>query len=392
MRRSAGLVPGGPVRLPRRAWAAPRCSSPRPAAFPGGDAPSRRPRRRHRRRVLEAASRIAWRIMTRSSPDLLRSSPATSSSRGRISEVYLDSSPLYNADDALSDRGLRSSGRPSPCPPPATTTPPRRDLGSVPDGLALPRLVAAARPARRPGGPERPEPVRPRSPRRPPPGHRPARRFPDGPLLVRLRRHPLDGPRRQQLRRLDGIRASGLVEREQLASAPPGFVAARGVPPAGVQLGAPPTTTSSRCGDHSRDDLRARRRRGRLRRHVHRYQRTKPLAFKVNPRPDGRMESPDGEVDGEWTLDDDYDEALKTVPRATVYVITGAGGDPARHRPRVPPRGLAAVHQAGPLDRPLVHGDGRNPRPAGDPAGRRRREGRRRLRRDPAAAGPKPGG
>ena len=59
--------------------------------------------------------------------------------------------------------------------------------------------------------------------------------------------------------------------------------------------------------------------------HVHEYQRTKPLTFKVRPWPDGRMQALDGRVDGEWTLDRDYDGSTRTVPRGVIYVITGAG-------------------------------------------------------------------
>ena len=60
--------------------------------------------------------------------------------------------------------------------------------------------------------------------------------------------------------------------------------------------------------------------------HVHQYQRTKPLTFKARPQPDGRPQARDGDVDGDWTLDRDYDGATRTVPRGVIYVITGAGG------------------------------------------------------------------
>ena len=66
--------------------------------------------------------------------------------------------------------------------------------------------------------------------------------------------------------------------------------------------------------------------------HVHEYQRTKPLTFKVRPRPDGRMQGPDGDVDGEWALDLAYDGIKQTVPRGVLYVITGAGARPCTTR------------------------------------------------------------
>ena len=39
--------------------------------------------------------------------------------------------------------------------------------------------------------------------------------------------------------------------------------------------------------------------------HVHEYQRTKPLTFKVRPGADGRLQAPNGQVEGEWALDRD---------------------------------------------------------------------------------------
>ncbi len=56
--------------------------------------------------------------------------------------------------------------------------------------------------------------------------------------------------------------------------------------------------------------------------HVHNYQRTFPLTFKAKP----PVATPIRAVDGEWTLDKNYDGAKNTKPHGVMYLITGAGG------------------------------------------------------------------
>ena len=56
--------------------------------------------------------------------------------------------------------------------------------------------------------------------------------------------------------------------------------------------------------------------------HVHNYQRSYPLRFKTRPgKPD-----PKGVVDGEWTLDKQYDGSSRTKPNGVIYLVSGAGG------------------------------------------------------------------
>ena len=60
--------------------------------------------------------------------------------------------------------------------------------------------------------------------------------------------------------------------------------------------------------------------------HVHNYQRTYPMKFVVKTYPDGRTPAPATPVEGEWTLDRDYDGSTRTRPKGVIYLITGAGG------------------------------------------------------------------
>jgi hypothetical protein len=62
--------------------------------------------------------------------------------------------------------------------------------------------------------------------------------------------------------------------------------------------------------------------------HVHNYQRSKPLLFSTRPQPDGKKIAENGHVDGDWTLDREFDGERVTVPRGIIYVITGGGGAP----------------------------------------------------------------
>lgn len=59
--------------------------------------------------------------------------------------------------------------------------------------------------------------------------------------------------------------------------------------------------------------------------HVHNYQRTYPLAFAPKAQPDGLMTGPKGEVAGEWTLDREFKDGVKS-PQGVIYIVSGAGG------------------------------------------------------------------
>jgi acid phosphatase type 7 len=56
--------------------------------------------------------------------------------------------------------------------------------------------------------------------------------------------------------------------------------------------------------------------------HVHNYQRTYPMTFRVK----GTPQMPIKEVAGDWTLDKTFDGAENTHPKGVLYLITGAGG------------------------------------------------------------------
>jgi len=60
--------------------------------------------------------------------------------------------------------------------------------------------------------------------------------------------------------------------------------------------------------------------------HVHNYQRTFPLRFRVQPDPEGRFVSANGHVVGRWTLDRRFDGKTRTQPDGVIYLVTGAGG------------------------------------------------------------------
>ncbi len=57
--------------------------------------------------------------------------------------------------------------------------------------------------------------------------------------------------------------------------------------------------------------------------HVHNYQRTHPLTFKVAP---GFILGKNAEVPGQWTLDKSFDGDKNTSPKGVIYITTGAGG------------------------------------------------------------------
>jgi hypothetical protein len=60
--------------------------------------------------------------------------------------------------------------------------------------------------------------------------------------------------------------------------------------------------------------------------HVHNYQRTYPMTFRVDRGPDGRPARRADLIPGRWTLDTTYDGKDHTRPRGVIYVITGGGG------------------------------------------------------------------
>lgn len=60
--------------------------------------------------------------------------------------------------------------------------------------------------------------------------------------------------------------------------------------------------------------------------HVHNYQRTRPLSFKVRPQANGSPIARNHIVDGKITVDDIYDGEKDKTPEGVIYVITGCGG------------------------------------------------------------------
>lgn len=64
--------------------------------------------------------------------------------------------------------------------------------------------------------------------------------------------------------------------------------------------------------------------------HVHNYQRTVPLTFapQLDEKGTSYVISPEGRVDGTFTLDENFDGITNTKPKGIIYVVTGAGGAP----------------------------------------------------------------
>jgi hypothetical protein len=62
--------------------------------------------------------------------------------------------------------------------------------------------------------------------------------------------------------------------------------------------------------------------------HVHNYQRSKPLRFapKVNEAGDRYVISPEGRVDGKFTLDEKFDGVTHTKADGILYIVSGSGG------------------------------------------------------------------
>ncbi|HEY9785959.1 MAG TPA: metallophosphoesterase [Candidatus Obscuribacterales bacterium] len=79
--------------------------------------------------------------------------------------------------------------------------------------------------------------------------------------------------------------------------------------------------------------------------HVHAYERTRPLKFKVKPYSRGRLMNAFGHVQGEFTLDMEFDGVTKTTPDGVIYILTGAGGAPLHGdtQGKLKPRTVLAV-------------------------------------------------
>jgi len=60
--------------------------------------------------------------------------------------------------------------------------------------------------------------------------------------------------------------------------------------------------------------------------HVHGYQSTYPLRFKIRPQPGGALRNSNGAVDGDVELDKQFDGVKHTHPHGVIYVTTGGGG------------------------------------------------------------------
>jgi acid phosphatase type 7 len=62
--------------------------------------------------------------------------------------------------------------------------------------------------------------------------------------------------------------------------------------------------------------------------HIHNYQRTLPLTFEPKKDPAGEryIISPEGRVDGKFTLDQQFDGVTNTRPKGIIHVVSGAGG------------------------------------------------------------------
>lgn len=59
--------------------------------------------------------------------------------------------------------------------------------------------------------------------------------------------------------------------------------------------------------------------------HVHNYQRTHPMRFKIDPA-DAAPPMKKGPVGGTWTLDKGFDGKTRTKPNGVLWIVTGAGG------------------------------------------------------------------
>lgn len=60
--------------------------------------------------------------------------------------------------------------------------------------------------------------------------------------------------------------------------------------------------------------------------HNHTYERSFPLRFQPVPQADGKLIAANGHVDGNFTLDKEYDGSVNTKPKGVIYIVTGGGG------------------------------------------------------------------
>jgi hypothetical protein len=271
-----------------------------------------------------AASKVAWRI-AREKPDLLVVTGDIVYSRGRISEYAERFFPVYNADDASPDRGAPVLRTTLSAAAPGNHDLSMRDLGLFPDSLAY--FLAWSQPLNGPltdpdglNVPNLQGPLDLRA----------AYRAAAGPTYPRMANFSFDSgdvhwtvlDANPYVDWTDATLRDWVAR--DLASARPGawrLVAFH-----------QPGFNSSVAHSHEQqmrliaDVFEHGGVAVAFGGHVHQYQRTKPLTFKVRPRPDGRMQGPDGDVDGDWTLDTVYDGIKQTVPRGVLYIITGAGG------------------------------------------------------------------
>ena len=232
----------------------------------------------------------------RERPDLLVVTGDIVYSQGRISEYSARFFPVYNADAASPDQGAPVLRTTLSVAAPGNHDTATRDLGSVPDGLAY--FLAWSQPLNGPlgdsEGPNVPSLIGP-------PGRCAAYRAAAGPTFPRMANFSFDcGDVHWTVldannyvdwtnREPRGLRVASVTSPRPRRA----FVAARGVPPAGVQLVARPLPAGAADAAPGR----------RLRAAAASWSPSagtsistsapSSLTFKVRPRPDGRMQSPD---------------------------------------------------------------------------------------------------
>ncbi len=270
-----------------------------------------------------AASRIAWRI-GESKPDLMVVTGDIVYSRGRISEYSTRFFPVYNADAPSRDVGTPLLRSTLVVAAPGNHDLLVRDLDAFPDGLAF--FLAWSQPLNGPLGLDaKNSPVLGGSQAR-----KSAYLDAAGPTYPRMANFSFDfGDAHWTV--LDAnsyvdwtdplLRA--WVERD-IASAPPGAwrLVAFHQPGFNSSVAHQPEQQMRLLADiFERGGVTIA-----FGGHVHNYQRSKPMTFTRRPWSDGRVQGPYGQVDGEWSLDLDYNGRDAIVPKGVIYVITGAGG------------------------------------------------------------------
>jgi hypothetical protein len=271
-----------------------------------------------------AASKIAWRI-GKERPDLLVVTGDIVYSRGRISEYAANFFPVYNADDASPDRGAPVLRSTLSVAAPGNHDFAARDLGRFPDGLAY--FLAWSQPLNGPLGTVN-------APNTPdiwgPDVNLAAFRDAAGPAFPRMANFSFEaGDVHWTV--LDANLGVDWTDPTLRAWVEHDLASAR---PGAWRLVAfhQPGFNSAYAHFHEQQMrlLADVFERGNVAiafgGHVHNYQRTYPLTFRARPQPDGKMQATNGHIDGDWTLDRDYDGATRTAPRGVIYVITGAGG------------------------------------------------------------------